>query len=239
MTALPVGLRSPSPCPVSAAARKVRIVGCFAGARPRCRQACDRRLCAPSAAGRPVELVVGAWTPRATRSVRWPSRRDGTAPGPSPEGATDAERPTGRRVGRAMASLPDVRGAPFVRERAGLVVNGAHEHAFMNRSGRRQPRPGLVVGAGMGGADGERSKVWTCFTVSRGSWSSLARARSTWGGVPRSDDVLLADPRSSRPRRSRRNTEAASHAVAWSRPLGPSRWVTRRSRGGRPRRHQN
>lgn len=84
-----------------------------------------------------------------------------TAPGtrsPSPEGADAPE--TTREEERWLRCAAC--GARVTRERAGLVVNGAQEHSFLNPSGLRfvvscwSSAPGCV-------AEGERSTVWTWF----------------------------------------------------------------------------
>ena len=53
-------------------------------------------------------------------------------------------------------------GEPIVRETARLVVNGSHEHSFLNPSGLR-----FIVGCWSSApgclSDGERSTVWTWF----------------------------------------------------------------------------
>lgn len=125
-------------------------------------------------------------------ALRDVARRGGTAPTPASGSEPESSRATEDERWLRCAAC----GEPIVRETALLVVNGSHEHSFVNPSGLRfivscwSSAPGCV-------SDGERSTVWTWFPgfawqveVCRScsvhlGWSFHARSTTTFYGLIR------------------------------------------------------
>ena len=95
---------------------------------------------------------------RGARATRRAGRSGAGTPAARPEGGGEPEATEEEERWLRCASC----GARVVREAARLVVNGSHEHCFLNPSGIRYvvscwaSAPGCV-------AEGERSAVWTWF----------------------------------------------------------------------------
>jgi len=120
------------------------------------------RVCGISPSGRRRVTADGVHVGRSWLREGGAARRGGR-PGPGtpaarPEGGDEPEATEEEERWLRCASC----GARVVREAARLVVNGSHEHCFLNPSGIRYvvgcwaAAPGCV-------AEGERSAVWTWF----------------------------------------------------------------------------